>query len=85
MLLLVLLALLLAWSGLRVLRSLVRTRRGIGHPGTRKLSGNKFVSDTAWQASIAARPRLSPALAAPHASVEPEQEVAGESRFLRPA
>jgi hypothetical protein len=86
MALLGILALFLAWSGLRVLLSILRSRRGIGLSGPERNPGNKFISDAAWQASVAAQPRFPvyEALTSPR-SAAPEREVPDETLFLHPA
>jgi hypothetical protein len=47
--------------------------------------GGKFISDTAWQASVAARPRFPAPHAPAPAKLEQQCKIAGESRFLHPA
>jgi hypothetical protein len=87
MVLLGFLALLLARSAWQVMLSLARTRRAIRQTRPGQVSRGKFISDAAWQASVAARPRFpapQPPPAAP-AKQEPQREIAGESRFLHPA
>src|SRR5580698_35057 len=79
-----LLALLMIRSAVQAFMSVKRFRRGAAQAARRQSVGGKFISDIAWQASVAARPRF-PAPHAPASAKLEQHEIAGESRFLHPA